>query len=251
MIDEGTISETLHALSDRRLAITRGREIKPIRGVLGVPDGEIARIAAAAYDEDGIHLDADMGALQRLFSSSFEDGIVAIALTAAGLPDAPEAALELGLQWLGQVDDPMTADALGWMVLGPAALSCGRPVAGLLHRARELGHPAARRAVVAAGLALTPEPLQGPAAAALRQRVGERHLRLVDEAFDDALAELMTPAVRDDAPTVRKAARRVLRAWVKASPAAVVAWADGVKGGLPKLLGEEVKRARSRARRLS
>lgn len=65
----------------------------------------------------------------------------------------------------------------------------------------------------------------------------------------EALGQLAADRVRDEDAGVRKALRRVLRAWAKHDPASLVTWADGVRGGLPRLLGDEVQRARRRADR--
>ncbi|MCB9682250.1 MAG: DNA alkylation repair protein [Alphaproteobacteria bacterium] len=248
-MDEATLSDTLEALADRRTAAARRQHAHPLKGVRGVSDGELARLLAAAWHEEEVVLDRDEGALDRLFAAAFEDGLMAIGLVAAALPDAPDTALDLGLGWLERVDDPQSADALGWFVLGPAALASGRGLAPLIEAARAAGHEAARRAVVSAGLALTPEPLQGPCAAALRERLGERHIRFVDAARAADLTTLADAFLRDESPMVRKALRRVLRAWTADDPAGVASWADAVRGGLPKLLKEEVERARRRAAR--
>lgn len=245
-MDDVVIGETLEALADGRTALARQREIRPLRGIRGVPDGELAKVLAAVWAEEPVVLSRDEAQLDTLFGAAFEDGLVAVGLLAAAAPDDAHDAWDIAKDWLARVDDPITADALGWLVLGPAWLVSQQPIDVLSHAADRDAHPAARRAMVMAGLALTPEPIVGPAAAALRARLGERHLRFVDEAQDGALSALLDATWRDEAPMVRKACRRVLRAWVKSSPAGAVAWADAVRGGLPKLLGAEVAPARKR-----
>jgi hypothetical protein len=257
MIDDAAISRALEAASDRRTASALGRDLRPLRGLRGVPLGELARQIDAVWRE-GVDLDEDAPALDRLFAAAWDDGILAIGLVSGALPDAPDAAWDLAIRWLQRVDDVMTADTLGWLVLGPAVLAGGVPggLDALLALARptssgEPPHPAVRRAVVSAGLAMLPEPIEGPAAAALRARLDMRHLALVGEAHDAPLAALATAFVRDNAPPVQKGLRRVLRRWTHASPAAVAAWGAAFPGGLPKLLGAEVLRARRRAARLA
>jgi hypothetical protein len=105
-------------------------------------------------------------------------------------------------------------------------------------------HPAARRAVLMAGMAWTPARLEGPSAAPLRARLKVKQVRFVEHALTDRLAELADAFVRDTDPAVRKALRRVLRAWSKSDPAGAVAWAESVRGGLPKLYKSEIDRAR-------
>jgi hypothetical protein len=254
MIDDAALSRALEAASDRRTASALGRDLRPLRGLRGVPLGELARQVDAAW-RLGVDLDEDAPALDRLFAAAWDDGILAIGLVSGALPDAPDAAWDLATRWLQRVDDVMTADTLGWLVLGPAVLAGGVPggLEALLALARPVGgvapHAAVRRAVVSAGLAMLPEPIEGPAAAALRARLDTRHLALVAEAHDAPLAALASAFVRDNAPQVQKGLRRLLRRWTHASPAAVAAWGTGFPGGLPKLLGAEVARARRRAAR--
>lgn len=245
-MDPDLLREALDALADGRTAAARRKEVSPLKGVRGVPDGEIARIGAAAWEESELHLDADRVALQDLFSGALEDGLLAIGLVAAALPDDPEAAYEIGLDWLSRVDDTMTADALGTLVLGPGVLAAKRPLDALLRRTHG-AHESVRRAIAAAAMAWLPEPVSGPAAAPLRARLGQPRIAFVEAPLDDALTLWMDALHRDEGPAVRKALRRILRTWAKASPAAVAAWGASVQGGLPKMLGDEVRKATRRA----
>lgn len=241
-MDEAALSEALAAKADRRAAAKLAKHVRPLKGVRGVPAGEIARLCAATWKSDKPHLDDDRAALDQLFITAWEDGLLAVGLVAAALPDDAEAAMEIGRDWLDRVDDPQTADALGWLVLGPAVLALGRDFHDL-HRLCGGLPPAARRAVAAAALAALPIPLEGPAAAALRARQGERHIAFVAEPRTDVVEATLNTFLRDEDPGIRKICRRLLRVWTSVDPAAVAAWGEGVRGGLPKLLGDEVKRA--------
>lgn len=245
-MDPDVLRDALDAFSDGRTAAGRRRDISPLKGIRGVPDGEIARIATAAWEEAPPDPDGDRHALDDLFQSAFEDGIVAIGLVAATLPDDPEAAYEIGLAWLERVDDPLTADAIGALLLGPGVLAAGRPLDGLRAHAVN-APPLVRRAVCAAAEAWLPEPLRGPACGPLRARLGTPQIRFVEAALDGPLTAWADAFLRDEAPPVRKVLRRIMRTWARCSPDAVAAWADTVRGGLPKMLGEEVRIARRRA----
>jgi len=247
-MDPEMLSETLEALSSRGAQRARGKHVHTLRGIRGVPDGEVARVLAAAWYEDPPHLPVDAGDLRQLYGTAFEDGLVAIGLLAATVPDTPREALEEGLDWLDRVDETATSDALGTLVLGPAALVTGA-LDELLAETMRHGRAEVRRAGAIAALAFLPVPIQGPAAAALRERVGERRVQHVAEAHSDVIAGWLDAFLRDESPLVRKALRRVLREWSGADPEAVVAWADTVHGGLPKILKAEVDRAARRARR--
>jgi len=247
-MDDSLVSETLEALSDPTTARKAAKHITTLRGIRGTPQGEIARVGASIWDGDRPTFD-DEDALSRLFAAAWEDGLLAIGLLAALVPDGPTECLDIGLEWLGRVDDTTTADALGWMVLGPAFLASGADLERFEvliteHRARP--HPTVRRATVAMGLAFLPIPMQGPAAAPLRQRLGERTLQFVDKAQTPLLHALAHRFLRDEDATVRKAMRRLLREWSKTDPAGVVAWEATVRGGLPKMLSAETKRAHRR-----
>jgi len=247
-MDPDLISETLDAMADRKTAKATQKNARTIRGVRGTPMGEIARIAGVLWD-DGVKLDEDEHALRELFSTAFEDGLVAIGLAAACTPDDPEGTLDLGLDWLGRVDDTTTADALGWLVLGPAALATGTPIQEIVAAAAEGNHPARRRTAVAVGMAFTGAPIEGPSAAPLRARMKQKRIAFVSEPMSDALAWLATTYVRDDAPEVRKALRRLLREWAKGDPEAVVTWWRNTPGGIHKMLRAEVDKAARRAKR--
>lgn len=241
------ISAALEEASTVEMARKRRQHATPLRGIRGTSDGDVARVLAKAYKATPAKLPDHEAALDGLFGTAFEDGLVAVGLLAAAALDAPHDALDLATEWLDRVDDVATADAIGWLVLGPAGLTAGR-LDEVLEHTRRHAHPDARRAGMAAALALTPAMVEGPAAAALRERLGERAIRFVEAPANDALAAFATGFVRDEAPTVRKALRRVVRAWTDADAAAVAAWGASVKGGLPKMIGEEVDRARRRAR---
>ncbi len=243
-MDPDTRRDALDAFTDGRTAQARRREIQPLRGIRGVPDGDLARLAGAAWEETPIDLELDRGALVELFSGAFEDGLLAIGLAAAALPDDPEAAYELGVIWLGSVDDPLTADALGTLLLGPGVLAAQRPLEDLARHAHPGAHPCVRRAVLSAAMAWMPEPVTGPAVAPLRARLGVPRVAFVQAPLTDALTTWAHGFLRDEAPLVRKAMRRVLRAWSRLDPEGVVAWADTVRGGLPKLLSVDVNKAR-------
>ena len=64
------------------------------------------------------------------------------------------------------------------------------------------------------------------------------------------MSEIVDGLLRDESPAVRKALRRVLRAWGQADPEAVTRWAVSVRGGLPRILQSEVKRAQRRSERI-
>lgn len=249
-MDPDLLSETLEALSSDQDARKKGQHVRTLRGLRGVPDGEVAQVLAAAWHEERPTLPDDAWALNQLYGSAHEDGLVAIGLAAALVPDRPREVLEFGLDLLDRVDDLETADALGWVLLGPAALACDA-LDLLLARTRDHDHEAARRAGVVAGLAMTTGTVRGPAASALRERLGTKRVQLVDRALSDHLATWADAFLRDDSPSVRKGLRRLLRLWTKGDAPAVVRWADRVGGGLPKLLKKETDRARRRAERES
>ncbi|MEZ4316587.1 MAG: DNA alkylation repair protein [Myxococcota bacterium] len=245
-MDESLISEMLESLSTGETARKTSKQVTTLRGIRGTPVGEIARVGAAIWKSEGLTL-ADEDSLNRLFSSAWEDGLLAIGLLGALVPDAPSECFDIGMEWLARIDDTTTADALGWLVLGPGFVAAGpdpERLDTLLADLRSRPHAAVRRAAVAMGLAFLPVPLQGPSAAPLRERVGQREVQFVEQPLSPLVHVLAHRFLRDEDPSVRKAMRRLLREWVRTDPAAVVEWENSVRGGLPKLLSAETKRAR-------
>jgi hypothetical protein len=243
------VAERLEAASTPEAAKAASRQIHTLRGVRGVPPGAIARVIAEVWRTERPMLPRDEDSLETLYFNAWEDGIVAIGLLAALVPDAPAEALDIARGWLDRIDDVGTADALGWLVLGPCTLAAGADVEEELAPLRSHAHPAVRRAGVMAGLAMTPEIIEGPAAAALRERLGVRDVQFVEDALSENLAIITDAFLRDEDPSVRKALRRVLGAWADADPDAATEYLEGVRGGVPKMLREEVERAARKARR--
>lgn len=249
MLDADLVGETLEVLSDPGVARHTRKEVKTLKGIRGTPMGEVARVGAAAWGE-GITLDRDEAGLQQLFGQAWEDGLVAIGLLSALVPDRPGDCLDIGQDWLTRVDDLTTADALGWLVLAPAALASGTDVLEVLVHPQDAPVPV-RRAGMAGGLALCGAVLEGPSAAPLRARLEQEQVAFVAEAHNPVLVPLCTHYVRDPAPHVRKVLRRVLRAWALSDPEATQGWMDGVKGGIPRQLREPVEKAVRKGRRLA
>ena len=245
-MDADITSELLETLADPSTAKRLGKHIRTIRGIRGTPMGEVARTATAVWLEEPPSLPGDASELSSLFATAFEDGLVAIGLLAALGPEHPDEALDLGLDWLGRVDDVTTADALGWLVLGPTCLASGGDIRAVLREYRTHSRPAVRRGVAAMGLAALPVTIEGPASAPLRAKLQVKQLRFVDKPQSEFIATICTAFVKDSAPPVQKVLRRLLRDWTKADPTAVVSWASSIPGGLPRLLQDEVKRAKKK-----
>jgi len=248
-MDPTVVSEMIEVLSDADTARRTGKNVHSLRGIRGTPMGELARIASAVWLDDPPSLPASESDLSQLFSSAFEDGLVAIGLLAALGPEDPDTALRIGQEWLERTDDIVTADALGWLVLGPACLASNTKMAKLAVAYHQHARPAVRRATVTMGLAALPVRIEGPAAAPLRAKLQIKQVRFVDHPQSAQVANICSTYLRDENPSIQKAVRRLVREWVKTAPNEVVEWADGVRGGLPKLLQTEVKRARARGTR--
>lgn len=241
------VADILDALADEETARRAGRHTRSLRGIRGVPHGDVARVTAELYQADPPSLPRDADELNTTFGGAWEDGLVAIGLLATAVPEDPATAMSLGLDWAGRTDDVTTADALGWLVLAPACLVLN-DVRGPLGSLGDHFRAETRRVVVSMGLGWTPTPIEGPSAAALREKVGERQVRMVEDPVPAWLGPLAARFVRDDAPVVQKGLRRVLRAWGQAEPEELVDWASTVRGGLPRLLTDEVDRYKGRRR---
>lgn len=243
------ISDRLEAESTVATAKATQKQVHTLRGVRGTPTGNVARICADTWKNDRPSLPADEVALDELFGAAWEDGLVAVGLLAALVPDSPGPALEIARDWLERLDDAITADALGWMVLGPALLASRADLREFLTVFREHEHPATRRAAVSAGLAMTPTRLEGPSAAALRERLGVKNVQFVEKPLSSAVASLCHAFVRDEDAGVRKALRRVLGSWAASAPNDALQWVQDVRGGCPVMFREEIEQAAKKALR--
>ena len=251
MLDPAALSHSLDRAA-RRGGRRRPAAVSPLKGFRGADVGEIARLGAATWRRNRPELPADAQALHELFTTAFEDGLLAVGLAAACVPDTPDDALDLAERWLPLVDDIETADALGWLLLAPAALASGEPVSELLVGCRHQRRPEARRAGVMGAMALIPTTVEGPAAAPLRERLGEKHLAFTDRVDSGAVRAVADAYLRDPHPHVVKAVGRLARVWGEHDPDAAEAFhAHGMAhGGLPKALRLQVEKGIKKGRRL-
>ena len=239
-MDIHKISALLDENSDRGLATRKSQHVQPLRGLRGTPSGEIARLISKIWRKDSPPLFESADDLHRLFLTAHEDGLVAIGIAAAGLTDDADIALDLANRWLGMTDDVETADAIGWLLLGPGLLATGG--AGTLTRQAKDHRPMIRRAAVMACMAALPVPIEGPAAAGLRARVGEKHISIVDSPQSEVVGSVMNCTFRDTDPLVLRAVGRVLRTWGECDPDAVTAFLENISGGIAKRLREQAQR---------
>lgn len=248
MLTATKLSELLAKQASPAKARGLKKHISPLRGVRGAPGSAISEAINRGW-KSGVHLDEadDVNHLKTLFSTAFEDGLAAIGLAAAALPDDPEAGLQLCQHWLGFADDIQTADALGWLMWMPALLSgAGKGPSALLDATRS--DPYTRRAAVLALMAALPVPIEGPAAAGLRARLDQRRVAFVDSPLDEVLEEVLPPFLRDDNPQVRKAIGRVARSWASVSPDRAEA-AVTTPGGLHRVIRDDLERGLKKGRR--
>ena len=248
-MDPDLISQTLESLSDTDTARKRRKHIKPFKGLRGTPARGVTDMVVSVWKKAPPNLPTDSDALHHLFCTAHEDGLVAIGLAAARVPDTPDEVLDLVDRWLSMVDDHETADAIGWLMFGPALVAAGEPAARILAEHASHPRPWVRRAALMACMALLPVAVEGQPAAALRARVKEKRIQMVEAPVSDALAAVTRCFFRDKDPAVRKAHVRVLRAWAEHEPDAVEEILHGVPGGVAKVLREPVEKAIKKGRR--
>lgn len=246
----GQISDALRHHTDPDLGRKRGRHIRPLRGLRGVSGAGIVDVLVGAWRHGPPDLMDDAPALQTLFTTAFEDGIVALGLVAAVVPDDPGGALELAWEWLEMVDEVETADVLGGLVLGPALMASSPDPADELIALRQERRPAQRRVALAAARSALPLPITGPAAAALRARLGTKHIAFVAEPHLDLVSAVSAAFYRDDAPLVRKAWMRLQKDRARFDPEGVEALLAGWRGGAPKAVRTELDKAIKKGRRM-
>lgn len=222
-----------------------------LRGIRGVPQGTLAKLIAESWRGEPPELPRDNKAIDTLFGTAWEDGLAAIGLLAAALPQDPVAAAALGLSFAERTDDVLTADSLGWLVLGPllARLPPGELsgfTEALFGREGLAGaeRGMTRRAVFASALAFTPAEIEGPASAALRESQGARQVRMVDGIVPEQVGSILVRGVRDGDPAVQKVLRKVIKIWAEHDPESLVRWAPTVRGGLPRMLADEVAKVK-------
>jgi len=251
VIDTQNISKKLNAAAKKDLAGRRMKHVQPLRGVRGTPHATVASVIAATWKQGQLDLMRDSEQIHELFSTAHEDGLVAIGLVAALVPDAPQEALDLAERWIDLVDDVETADALGWMVYAPGLAAGGEPIVEVLCSYVRDARPIVRRLSVMALMARLPVPLEGPCAAAIRERVGNRRALLIDQADSKTLRPVCSAYIQDSDPLVRKALARVIRAWGQCAPAVVEEFLAEVPGGVNRRIREEAQRGIRKGIRLS
>ena len=249
MLEPDVISDTLDALADGDTARRRGKHLKPFRGLRGTPVREVARVCADSWGESKTRLPQDGDALHELFMAAHEDGLVAVGLLAAAVPDRPHEALDVFDRWVGIVDDLETADALGWLVQGPALLAGGEPFAASLIEVARHDKAVVRRIALMSCMAALPVPVEGPSAAALRARLGQKRVAFVQEPQSAAVAKVLRAFVRDQDPHCRKALGRVGRTLAEHDPEVMAELMDGIQGGLPKAMRLEWEKGVKKGRR--
>jgi len=226
-----------------------GKHIRTLKGVRGVPPGEVARVAAAVWESETITLPEDEDSLCELFTTAHEDGLVAIALLAAAGLDSPAEALDIANDWATYLDDVTSADALGWMVIGPTALSTNQSLFDAYPALITHQKAPVRRAIVMSGMAMLPIPVEGPAAACIRARMKMKHVQWVQAPHSDAVAQIMTRFVRDSDPQVQKALRRLGRSWASVDADEADRWIQEMPGGIPKVLRADMEKGIRRTRK--
>jgi hypothetical protein len=251
MLDAAPISKYLEAKSSRAQAGRRMKQLQPLRGLRGTPHAEVSRLIAQTWKTHPVRLADDLDVLHELFCTAHEDGLVAMGLVAAALPDEPQRALDLAERWLDMVDDVETADALGWMIYGPALGAAGEPVGEVLASWAHDPRPAVRRMALMGALSRLPVLLEGPTAAGIRARLGEQKVALTDSVDGVTLSRVCTAFLRDSNASVQKALARVLRSWGIWDPTGAEDFLKGIQGGVPKRLREEAMRGISKGRRRS
>jgi len=249
MLSPQTISSQLEAVADEGHARRVSRHISPLKGLRGVPSREVVSVLVSAWKNNGVTLPRDCEGLARLFRTAHEDGLVAIGLTAAALPDAPDAALDLAERWMEVADDLDTADAIGWLLLGPGLLATGEPFVEHLNELLSESSPIRRRTAVIALMATLPVPIEGPAAAALRARLKQKKVAFVQEPIDALLQGVLPHALKDRDPHVRKAVARVMRTWAVSSPDIVEMILAEQPGGVNRFIREEAEKGIRKGRR--
>ncbi|MFT5681965.1 MAG: hypothetical protein ACI8RZ_002883 [Myxococcota bacterium] len=249
MLSPQTISEQLEAVADEGYARRVSRHISPLKGLRGVPSRDVVAVLVSAWKNNGVKLPRDNEGLIQLFRTAHEDGLVAIGLAAAALPDSPDAALDLAEGWMEVADDLDTADAIGWLLLGPGLLASGEPFVAHLTELLSEASPIRRRTAVIALMAALPIPIEGPSAAALRARLKQKRVAFVEEPIDALLQGVLPRAMKDSDPHVRKAVARVMRTWAVSCPDAVEAIMAEQPGGVSRYIREEAEKGIRKGRR--
>lgn len=243
------ISAQLQGKTDTDYARKRNKQIQPLRGLRGVPASAVVSVLVETWQASPLDLPDEVGMVNQLFTTAFEDGLVAMGLAAAALPDAPYEVLDLADRWIEAVDDVETADTLGWLLFGPAILATREPFVTSVTELLTHEHPMRRRVGVLACFAAMPVPIEGAAAAALREKLGQRRLAFVEAPLDELLQQTLPLVIRDEVPLVRRAVARGLRTWATFSPDLVEKALAETRGGVPRYVRDEAEKGIKKGRR--
>ena len=199
--------ESLKISEDQTVYKKLRQQIQPFRGIRGIPFSVIAKELDEEYT---VTLPEQSEELYSLFLQSFEEGLIAIGILSVAALSQPENSWELVQRWLPMIDDVITSDAIGKIVIGPCALQLNLDIPNLIS---EYENVYAKRALYMSLCAFVPSPPIGPWVSALRSHLQSEQIIFIEKPITHHYEHLFSQFLKMEIPLLRKAIVHLVQLW--------------------------------------
>jgi hypothetical protein len=199
--------KSLSMAEDKNTFKKMKQQIQPFKGIRGVPYATIAQL----LDEDpSVDIESQSEELHSLFMGSFEEGLIAVGLLSVASLTHPSDSWELAQKWLTMVDDIITTDALGKIVIGPCALQLNIDIPKELQINNKVY---SQRALLMSLCSFVPESPKGPWVSALRSHLQSEQVIFVDKPMTHHYQSLFPYFLKEEQPQLRKSIIYLIQLW--------------------------------------
>ena len=230
--------ESLKISEDQTVYKNLRKQIQPFRGIRGIPYSVIAKELDEEYT---LQLPEQSEEIYALFLQSFEEGLIAIGILSVASLTQPEDVWEIIQRWLPMIDDVITGDALGKIIIGPCALQLDLDIPNLIS---EYDNVYAKRALYMSLCAFVPSPPIGPWVSALRSHLQSEQIVFVEKPATHHYECLFSQFVKTEEPLLRKAIIHLVQLWSSYDLVSLDKKIESHAQNLPKWLKKSYEKGR-------
>ena len=231
-------NEELKIFEDHTVYKKLRQQIQPFRGIRGIPFSVLATEIDSEYT---VQLPEESDQIHALFLQSFEEGLIAIAMLSVAALTQPNQAWEIAQKWLPMLDDVISSDALGKIVIGACALQLNLDIPHILS---EYNNTYAKRSLYMGLCAFVPAPPKGPWVAALRSHLQSEQVIFVEEPATHHYESLFVQFLKTEEPLLRKAIAHLILLWSTYDLLSLDKKIESHPQNLPKWLKKSYERGR-------